>query len=235
MAGRWMSPARRATWASTMRRSTGSRPTIPADQIVATGVTAHDPESLQDGWATSPYVHGPHASSRFMMSPRFQDRRRKTLRDCACAPTSCRRTRRPGARRCTTASRRWQVYSDQFGRYPYREMAIVEAPLTFHGMEFPGISLIGSQITASPAGSGEPGGARGGAPVVVQPGGQRSGQARGWTRGWPSRACTTITGALRRAGGERLRADRWEVPILYASDRDRPAHRPAGGYYGAGL
>ena len=39
-----------------------------------------------------------------------------------------------------------QVYSDRFGPYPYRDMAIVEAPMTFHGMEFPGLSLIGSQV-----------------------------------------------------------------------------------------
>ena len=38
-----------------------------------------------------------------------------------------------------------QIYSDQFGPYPYRDMAIVQAPLTFKGMEFPSISLIGSQ------------------------------------------------------------------------------------------
>ena len=39
-----------------------------------------------------------------------------------------------------------QVYSDRYGPYPSRDMAIVEAPLTFHGMEFPGLSLIGSQV-----------------------------------------------------------------------------------------
>ncbi len=39
-----------------------------------------------------------------------------------------------------------QVYSDVFGPYPYRDMAVVQAPLTYHGMEFPGISLIGSQV-----------------------------------------------------------------------------------------
>jgi aminopeptidase N len=38
-----------------------------------------------------------------------------------------------------------QIYSDEFGPYPYREMAVVQAPLTFHGMEFPGMNLIGSQ------------------------------------------------------------------------------------------
>lgn len=39
-----------------------------------------------------------------------------------------------------------QIYSDRFGPYPYRDMAVVQAPLTYHGMEFPGVSLIGSQV-----------------------------------------------------------------------------------------
>ena len=38
-----------------------------------------------------------------------------------------------------------QIYNDKFGAFPYRDMKVVEAPLTFHGMEFPGVSLIGSQ------------------------------------------------------------------------------------------
>ena len=39
-----------------------------------------------------------------------------------------------------------QIYTDKFGPYPYREMSIVQAPLTFKGMEFPSLSLIGSQV-----------------------------------------------------------------------------------------
>ncbi len=39
-----------------------------------------------------------------------------------------------------------QIYSDRFGPYPYRDMAVVQAPLIYHGMEFPGVSLIGSQV-----------------------------------------------------------------------------------------
>jgi aminopeptidase N len=38
-----------------------------------------------------------------------------------------------------------EVYSDRFGTYPYSEMDIVQAPLTYHGMEFPGMNLIGGQ------------------------------------------------------------------------------------------
>jgi aminopeptidase N len=37
-----------------------------------------------------------------------------------------------------------QIYSDEFGPYPYREMTVVQAPLTFRGMEFPGMNLIGT-------------------------------------------------------------------------------------------
>lgn len=39
-----------------------------------------------------------------------------------------------------------QIYSDVFGPYPYRDLAVVQAPLIYYGMEFPGMGLIGSQV-----------------------------------------------------------------------------------------
>ncbi len=39
-----------------------------------------------------------------------------------------------------------RVYEDTFGPYPFGEMAVVEAPLLHHGMEFPGLNLIGLDL-----------------------------------------------------------------------------------------
>jgi hypothetical protein len=36
-----------------------------------------------------------------------------------------------------------RAYVDNFGAYPFPEMTVVEAPLDFYGMEFPGMNLIG--------------------------------------------------------------------------------------------
>jgi hypothetical protein len=42
-----------------------------------------------------------------------------------------------------TAAAALRIYSDAFGPYPYPEMTVVEAPLRYYGMEYPGLNLIG--------------------------------------------------------------------------------------------
>ena len=97
-----------------------------------------------DGWATTRYVVGPAREFTMLLSPRFQMAETETF------GTRIRSYFRPedadaGRAALRDAVAAFQVYSDRYGPYPYRDMAIVEAPLTFHGMEFPGVSLIGSQ------------------------------------------------------------------------------------------
>ncbi len=45
-----------------------------------------------------------------------------------------------------TAAASLRVYADAFGPYPFSEMAVVEAPLSYYGMEYPGLSLIGVDL-----------------------------------------------------------------------------------------
>jgi aminopeptidase N len=45
-----------------------------------------------------------------------------------------------------TAAAALRIYSDAFGPYPYPEMTVVEAPLRFYGMEYPGLNLIGKAL-----------------------------------------------------------------------------------------
>ncbi|MGC8779736.1 MAG: M1 family metallopeptidase [Anaerolineae bacterium] len=117
--------------------------TVPADQIVAsTGVTVT--EAVHDGWVTRRYVHGPAREFTLMMSRRFQWAERDaygTVVRSYFLPEDA----EAGRLALHYAVAALQIYSDQFGPYPYRTMAVVEAPLTFRGMEFPGLSLIGEQ------------------------------------------------------------------------------------------
>jgi hypothetical protein len=119
--------------------------TAPADQVVvATGAEITRTVDA-DGWATTRYVLGPAREFTVLLSPSFQMTETETLgtrirsyfypKDAAAARTAL-----------YAAAAALQVYTDQFGAYPYRDMAIVEAPMAFHGMEFPGLSLIGSQV-----------------------------------------------------------------------------------------
>lgn len=39
-----------------------------------------------------------------------------------------------------------RIYSDRFGPYPYRDLRIAPAPLSFRGMEYPQVSLIGVEL-----------------------------------------------------------------------------------------
>lgn len=45
-----------------------------------------------------------------------------------------------------TAAAALRVYGDAFGPYPFGEMTVVEAPLRFYGMEYPGMNLIGIDL-----------------------------------------------------------------------------------------
>lgn len=42
-----------------------------------------------------------------------------------------------------TAAAALRIYADAFGPYPFAEMTVAEAPLSFYGMEYPGLNLIG--------------------------------------------------------------------------------------------
>jgi len=206
--------------------------TMPADQIVATtGVTTT--ESLQDGWATRTYVHGPAREFTLMMSPRFQ------VAEADAYGTRVRSYYLPDNVQAGRMALHYgvaalQVYSDQFGRYPYREMAIVEAPLTFRGMEFPGMSLIGSQDYGKFRQDLEN--------LVVHEAAHQwwynqvgSDQTKSPWQDEGLAEWSMYAYYLARYGvlaAERLRADRWQVPIRYAiqTGTDRPIGLPVDSY-----
>jgi aminopeptidase N len=115
--------------------------------IAATGAETARTVS-PDGWATAHYVLGPAREFTLLLSPHFQVVEAESL------GTRVRSYFRPedeiaGRSALHSAIGALQVYSDEFGPYPYREMAVVQAPLTFHGMEFPGMNLIGTDDYSS--------------------------------------------------------------------------------------
>jgi hypothetical protein len=116
----------------------------PADEVIAAPGAVITRTTTADGWATSRHVLGPAREFTLMLSPRFQ------VEEAEALGTRVRSYFMPedatNARSALyDAVMALQIYSDQFGPYPYREMAVVQAPLTFRGMEFPGMNLIGSQ------------------------------------------------------------------------------------------
>ena len=118
--------------------------TAPQDQVIAATGSEITRTVGADGWATTRYVLGPAREFTLLLSPRFQVEEAESL------GTRVRSYFRPedavaGHSALYAAIAALQVYSDEFGPYPYREMAVVQAPLTFHGMEFPGMNLIGSE------------------------------------------------------------------------------------------
>ncbi len=116
----------------------------PSEQVIAATGVAITRTVTSEGWLATRYVQGPAREFTLNLSPRFQTEEAEAygtrvvsyfLSEDAVAGHSA----------LYDAVASLEVYSDQFGPYPYREMAVVQAPLTFHGMEFPGLSLIGSQ------------------------------------------------------------------------------------------
>jgi hypothetical protein len=204
----------------------------PADQIVAaTGVTVT--EQMAGGWVVRQYVHGPAREFTLMLSPRFQqltgDAYGATVRSFFLPEDA-----EAGRAALYYAIAAVQIYSDQFGPYPYREMAVVQAPLTFRGMEFPGMSLIGSQVYNKYRQDLEN--------LVVHEIAHQwwynqvgSDQTRTPWQDEGLAEWTMYAYYLARYGyyaAERLREQRWQIPVRYAvqTGADRPIGLPVKSY-----
>ena len=116
----------------------------PADQVIAaTGVQVL--RSVSGDWATTRFVQGPAREFTLVLSPRFQTAEMEayaaTVRSYFLPEDA-----EAGRAALNHAAAALRIFSDQFGPYPYREMAVVEAPISFYGMEFPGLNLIGREV-----------------------------------------------------------------------------------------
>jgi hypothetical protein len=116
----------------------------PSDQVIAATGTVITATETTPGRTTTRYVLGPGREFSLVMSPHFR------VEEAQALGTRVRSYFKPedqaNARSALYAAvGALQIYSDRLGPYPYSEMAVVQAPLTYHGMEFPGMNLIGGQ------------------------------------------------------------------------------------------
>ena len=118
---------------------------FPSDQVIVATGTEITRTASTAGWMTAQYVLGPAREFTALLSPQFEILETESM---GTRVRSYFTGDNADAARAALyhAVGALQIYSDQFGQYPYRDMAVVQAPLTFKGMEFPSVSLIGSQV-----------------------------------------------------------------------------------------
>lgn len=119
--------------------------TLPSEQVpVATGTLA-EATTNNEGQTRYVWVTGPVREFILHMSPAF-----------ASASTEAYGTRitsywlpgqeAAGRNALNYAVGALRIYSDYFGGYPGREMSVAVAPLTYRGMEYPQVNLLGVEL-----------------------------------------------------------------------------------------
>ncbi len=119
--------------------------TLPSAQVpVATGTlitsTAVDGGRTRHVWATGPAREFLlHSSSQFESA---------SVEAYGTRVTSYWLPGKEGAGRSVLkhAAAALRIYSDRFGAYPYRDMAVAVAPISYRGMEYPQVSLLGTEL-----------------------------------------------------------------------------------------
>lgn len=128
----------------------------PADQvIVASGtllgiedVPSPAPEGTTDGdasWKSWQFVAGPSREFAFFLSDQFR------LTETVAADVRVNSWYLAGDEAAGRAAAEYaaaalRVYGELFGSYPYAELDVVAGPLTFRGMEYPGLVELGLDL-----------------------------------------------------------------------------------------
>ncbi|NLE77818.1 MAG: M1 family metallopeptidase, partial [Chloroflexi bacterium] len=119
--------------------------TGPADlRLVAPG-TLISHTVAAEGQATWQYRSGPIREFMFIGSPAFQSVEEQ-VGDVAVRSWFLPGDGEAGRAALVHAVAALRVYQQWFGPYPYPEVAVVQAPLGHHGMEFPHVNLIGGDL-----------------------------------------------------------------------------------------
>jgi len=121
--------------------------TVPSNVVVAgTGTVVTTTMSGQvEGWSDWHFVGGPRREFMLILSPDFQT---ASTDACGARVTSyfLPEDRGTGLTALHYAATALRIYCQHYGPYPYRDMAIVSAPLQHYGMEYPGLNLIGLDL-----------------------------------------------------------------------------------------
>ena len=119
--------------------------TVPADMVVVGTGTVISTTLPQDGFKDIHFAGGPRREFMLIMSPQFQS---ASLEGCGSTVTSyfLPPDGVTGQAALQYAAAALRIYCQHFGPYPYRDMAVVSAPLRYFGMEYPGVNLIGIDL-----------------------------------------------------------------------------------------
>jgi len=121
--------------------------TVPSGIVVAgTGTVVSTTLSSEgEGWTEYHFVGGPRREFMLILSPHFQT---ASTNACGARVTSyfLAQDRATGLAALHYAAAALRIYCQHYGPYPYRDMAVVSAPLQHYGMEYPGLNLIGLDL-----------------------------------------------------------------------------------------
>lgn len=121
--------------------------TVPSGIVVAaTGtVVSTTVSSVGEGWVDLHIVGGPRREFMLILSPQFQT---ASTDACGARVTSyfLPQDQATGQAALQYAAAALRVYCQHYGPYPFRDMAVVSAPIRYYGMEYSGLNLIGLDL-----------------------------------------------------------------------------------------
>ncbi len=119
--------------------------TLPSEQIPLTSGTLVASTATDDGFTRHVWVTGPVREFLIHMSPIF---RSTELEAYGTRVISYWLPGQEAAGRVAldTAVASLRIYSDYYGPYPFREMQVAPAPLSYRGMEYPLVNLLGVEL-----------------------------------------------------------------------------------------
>ena len=118
---------------------------VPSDMVVVGTGTVVSTTSSSEGWSDVYFAGGPRREFMLMLSSQFES---ASTDACGAEVTSYffPQDSATGQAALQYAAASLRVYCGRFGPYPYRDMAVVSAPLIYYGMEYPGLNLIGIDL-----------------------------------------------------------------------------------------
>jgi hypothetical protein len=119
--------------------------TVPSDMVVAGTGTVVTTTARAPGWSDVHFSGGPRREFMLIMSRQFHT---AATEACGALVTSYYLPDAGGTGLAALqyAAAALRIYCEHYGPYPFRDMAVVSAPLLFYGMEYPGINLIGIDL-----------------------------------------------------------------------------------------
>jgi hypothetical protein len=119
--------------------------TVPSDMVVAGTGTIVTTTARAPGWSDVHFAGGPRREFMLILSSQFQT---SSVEACGALVTSyfLPEDNTTGLAALQYAAAALRIYCEYFGPYPFRDMAVVSAPLVYFGMEYPGLNLIGIDL-----------------------------------------------------------------------------------------